>query len=99
VGAGEHGAAERTKSAVTIDKLREVARAEPFRAFTISLADGRRFRVRHPEFIWIPPEASRTFYIAGDGDSESIVDLLLVTSIDFGNGSNGRKRRRRKGKE
>lgn len=83
---------------MTIDKLREVMRAEPFRAFTISLADGRRLFVPHPEFVWVPPKASRTFYVAGKDDEESIVDLLLVTSIDFGSGANGRGKRNGKGK-
>lgn len=72
---------------MTIDQLRQVVKAEPFRPFTISLADGRRMSVPHPEFVWVPPKAARTFYVAGEGDSESIVDLLLVTSIDFGNGA------------
>jgi hypothetical protein len=79
---------------MTIDQLRKAARAEPFRLFTISLTDGRRFRVRHPEFILIPPEASRTFVMAESGEDYSIIDLLLVTSIDFGDGNGKRPRRR-----
>ena len=75
---------------MTIDQLRQAARAEPFEPFSVSLADGRRFFVPHPEFIWIPPKASRTFRIAGNKeDDESVGDLLLVTSIDFGNGASG----------
>ena len=83
---------------MTIDRVREVARAVPFKAFILSLTDGRRFRVRHPECIMIPPEASRTVVVAESGESYSIVDLLLVTSIDFGNARrfrpNGSARRR-----
>ncbi len=74
---------------MTIEQLRKAAKAEPFKAFTVSLADGRRFRVPHPEFLWIPPQASRTFFVAVEGDGESVIDLLLVTSIDFGNGARG----------
>ena len=84
---------------MTIDKLREVARAAPFRPFTISLADGRRLFVPHPKFVWIPPKASRTFYVAGKDEAESIVDLLLVTSIDFGNGADSQRKRQGKGKK
>jgi hypothetical protein len=81
---------------MTIDRLREAAKAQPFRPFTISLADGRRLTVPHPEFVWVPPNASRTFYVAGTGERESIVDLLLVTSIDFGNGKDVQRNRRGK---
>ena len=81
---------------MTIDQLRKAARAEPFRPFTISLTDGRRFLVRHPELILIPREASRTFVVAESGEDYSIIDLLLVTSIDFGDGRPKQSRRRGK---
>jgi hypothetical protein len=81
---------------MTIDQLRKAAKAEPFLTFTISLADGRRLRVKHPECILIPPEASRTFVVAESGEDYSIIDLLLVTSIDFGNGKDVRRNRRGK---
>ncbi|MDO8631145.1 MAG: hypothetical protein Q7R41_11695 [Phycisphaerales bacterium] len=81
---------------MTIDRLRKAVRAEPFKPFTISLTDGRRLYVRHPEFILVPPEASRTFVIAESGEDYSIIDLLLVTSIDFAGrkmpgGKNGKR--------
>jgi len=80
---------------MTIDQLRKTAKAEPFLPFTICLADGRRFCIRHPECILIPLEASRTFVVAESGEDYSIIDVLLVTSIDFGNGRGGRKKKRR----
>jgi hypothetical protein len=79
---------------MTIDQLRKAVRAEPFRPFTISLTDGRRFDVPHREFIWIPPEAARTIGVAGSGEDYSIIDLLLVTSLDFDRA----KSRRRNGR-
>lgn len=68
---------------MTIDQLRKAAKAEPFKPFSLSLADGRRFRVRNPEMIAVLPEATRTFVVAGTGEDYSIIDLLLVASIDF----------------
>lgn len=47
----------------------------------------------------IPPEASRTFVVAESGEDYSIIDLLLVTSIDFGNGSNARAKGNGKGRK
>jgi hypothetical protein len=83
---------------MTIDQLRRAATAEPFRPFTVSPADGRRFFVPHGEFIWVPPQASRTFHVAGEGeDDESMIDLLLVSSLDFGNGAMAPRNRKREG--
>jgi len=80
---------------MTIEQLRKAVKSERFEPFTLSLADGRRLYVPHPEFVWIPPEASRTFHVAGKGEDYSVVDLLLVASIDFGNGAVERRRRRK----
>lgn len=87
---------------MTIDQLRKAVKAEPFKPFTISLTDGRHFHVRHPEMIAVLPEATRTFVVAGTGEDYSIVDLLLVTSIDFdgrkaSGGKNGKRNGRSRG--
>jgi hypothetical protein len=79
---------------MTIDRLRQVVHAEPFRPFTICLTDGRQFRVRHPECMLIPPEAARTFVVAESGEDYRIIDLLLVSSIDFVDGKARRPGRR-----
>ncbi|MGE0481641.1 MAG: hypothetical protein AB7Q17_14340 [Phycisphaerae bacterium] len=79
---------------MTIERLREAARATPFKPFSISLADGRTVLVPHPECIRVPPEAQRTFVVVQGEESYSIIDLLLVTSLDFSNGRTARRRRR-----
>ena len=68
---------------MTIERLRDVVHAKPFRAFTVWLADGRGLRVRSVENIMIPPQAQRTFVVAESGEEYRIIDLLTVTSIDF----------------
>lgn len=68
---------------MTIERLRTAARAQPFKPFVVCLADGRKFRVSHPECILIPPEASRTFVVAETGEDYRIIDLLMVTSLDL----------------
>ncbi len=82
---------------MTIERLREAQRSEPFKPFTLRLADGRSFRVNHPEFLALPPKANdRTFLLfleSDDPDRESpmtILDSFLVVSLDFGEqGRNG----------
>ena len=81
---------------ITIEQLRKAYRAEPFKPFTISLTDGRRFYVGHQEYLLIAPQAQRTFVVASEDEDYSVVDLLLVTSLDYKNSRpNGRSRRKK----
>ena len=48
------------------DRIRELLRAQPFRPFAVVMADGRRFAVRHPEFVYLHPDR-RTVYLVEDG--------------------------------
>ena len=66
---------------MTIEQLRSVHRAAPFRSFTLHLADGRLLSVPHPDFLFITP-AGRTAIVAHQDDSFSVIDLLLVTEIE-----------------
>ena len=66
---------------MTIERLRNVHQAQPFHPFTIHLADGRTLPVPHRDFLSHSP-SGRTVIVYGDGDSFSIVDLLLVTEIE-----------------
>lgn len=66
---------------MTIEQLRNVHQAQPFHPFTIHLADGRTLLVPHRDFLSHSP-SGRTVIVYGEGDSFSIVDLLLVTEIE-----------------
>lgn len=79
---------------MTLDQLTEALNARPFRPFTLRTADGRGYYVPHREFVWHPPKSQRTLFVAKeDGEAAALVDLLLVTSLEFGkpgeNGGNG----------
>jgi hypothetical protein len=71
---------------MTIDQLRSVLNAVPFRPFAIHLADGSQIRVRHPDFLAQSP-TGRTIVVYRDDDTHSIVDLLLVTELKVENSS------------
>lgn len=70
---------------MTVDQLRTVRRAQPFRPFALHLTDGRQFRIEHPEFL-LQSRSGRTVVIESTDDSFEIIDLLLVTSIEVANG-------------
>lgn len=84
---------------MTVEQLRAAREAVPFKPFTIRLADGQAIDVPHPEFLMVTPIASRTFVVATSAESYRVIDLLLVTSLDFGahrrrNGAVRRRHRR-----
>ena len=80
---------------MTTDRLRNVWKAEPFRPFIIQLADGRQVEVRHPEFLSRSP-SGRSIIVYQQDESFNVIDLLLVTDLEVG--SNGRAKRRRRGR-
>jgi hypothetical protein len=67
---------------MTIERLHEVFRAQPFRPFAIHLADGRVAPVLHREFMASVP-TGRTIVVMQPDESVNIIDLLLVTDLEF----------------
>lgn len=67
---------------MTLTEVKRAYAAKPFRPFTLKLADGSRLRVRSPEFLAFFP-GGRTIVVVKDEGEYEIVDLLLVTSLDF----------------
>ena len=79
---------------MTIEQLRNVYNAQPFRPFVIHLADGRHVPVDHREFIMSVP-SGRTVIVAQGDDTVNIIDLLLVTDLELKLAANGSRKRRR----
>jgi len=79
---------------VTIEKIREAYKAQPFRPFVIHLADGRGIAVMSPEFILAAP-SGRTLVVFQQDDAMNVIDLLLVTDLEFKPSGNGAGKRRR----
>ncbi len=63
--------------AVNIKAMREAA---PFVPFTISLGDGRKFSVRHPDFLAISPN-DVDFVLFGEEGGINILASDPVTGI------------------
>jgi hypothetical protein len=64
---------------LTTESLKKLKNAQPFRPFSLHLADGQEVKVKHPDFLAYA--GGRTALVGfEDGDFE-IVDLLLVTSL------------------
>lgn len=79
---------------MTIEQLRAVYGAQPFRPFVMHLADGREIPVSHREFFMTVP-SGRTVVVAQPDDTLNIVDLLLVTDLEIKSVANGAGKRRK----
>lgn len=75
---------------MTAEQLKILREANPFRPFTIHLADGRTLSVPHRDFVSQFP-SGRTIIVYNPDDTYSIVDLYLVTELEVQKptGSNG----------
>lgn len=68
---------------MTIEKLRDAVNTEPFEPFVIVMGDGTRYRVTSREMVAMSPKASRTFLVAYGDEDHAVLDLLLVTALEF----------------
>jgi hypothetical protein len=68
---------------MTIEQFDKLHKARPFRPFYVHLADGRSYKVEHPEFAG-RTKGGRTILISDtDEDAFDVIDLLLVTAIGY----------------
>jgi hypothetical protein len=73
-----------------ISEIRNLLDAEPFRPFTIRVADGGRIRVVHPDFVALAPSGREMSVYHPDGDHQ-IIDVPLATRLEI-TGRNGSRK-------
>jgi hypothetical protein len=78
---------------MTIEQLRAAHSARPFKPFVIHLADGEQIPVHSHEFM-LPPPVGRTFVVYQPDGTMNILDLLLVTRLEFQPAANGKRKKR-----
>jgi hypothetical protein len=67
---------------MTIEQLRQAHQAQPYVPFSLHLADGKQLEVPHPEFL-SHSETGRTVIVHDQGERWNVIDLLLVTRLEF----------------
>ena len=79
----------------TINALTEVINAEPFKAFTLRLADGRSVHVDNPNLVAFLGTRRTLFVAHPKSERFELIDLLLINSVivDSGKGQGGQRRR------
>ena len=65
---------------MTVDQMKAARETNPFRPFTIQLADGRAHRIPHRDYLSMSP-GGRTVIVYRADEAFSILDLLLVTEL------------------
>ena len=80
-----------------LNSIRDMLRAQPFRAFDLCLADGRRIAVHHPEFVAMN---NRVVLVIDEESFTTTVEPLLIVSLEprknSGRGGNGSAKKGRK---
>jgi hypothetical protein len=68
-------------------EIRDALNKQPFEPFSLRLADGRRLDVRHREFVAV--SRRRVVVISADDESTSILEPLLIASIEYAGDGQG----------
>lgn len=66
---------------MTTEQFRSALHQQPFRPFTIHMADGRAFDVAHRDFVALS-QSGRTCIVFLPDESYSVLDLLLMSELE-----------------
>jgi len=75
--------------------IREALLRRPFESFSIRLADGRSLDIPHPEMVAV---GKRRIIVVEPDDSWSVIEPLLIVSLDYNGKRRRRTNRRKRGK-
>ena len=66
------------------ERIRELLHTTPFQPFIIYMADGRKFRVDHPDFVLASPK-NQSWVIVEEPDNDRVHHLaaLLMTGVEY----------------
>jgi hypothetical protein len=79
---------------MTVEQIRAVYNAQPFRLFVIHLADGRQVPVLSREFILTVP-SGRTIFVVQPDDTTNIIDMLVISDLEIKPSTNGTRKLQR----
>ena len=63
-----------------LGSIREALDASPFRPFAIRLANGRQYKIKHPDYAMLSP-TGRSMMVYTVGDRAAAINLSLVTEV------------------
>ena len=63
-------------------RIRDLLRVAPFQPFVIRMADGREYRIEHPDFVLAAASDVPQITIEEPNGRQHYLSALLVTSIE-----------------
>ncbi len=63
-------------------RIRDLLHATPFRPFIIYMADGREYRIDHPDFVLAPVSDVPQITIEEPDGRVRFLSVLLITSVE-----------------
>lgn len=63
-------------------RIRDLLRTAPFRPFVICMADGRDYRIEHPDFVLAAASDVPQITIEDPDGRQHYLSALLITSIE-----------------
>ena len=63
------------------DRVRDELKREPFRPFSLRMADGREYRVRHPEFVYMHPDGRTIYFVDEETGRGHYLSRSLVAEV------------------
>jgi len=69
---------------MTVEKIMEFWKRQPFAPFDIRVSDGRVYTVDHPDFL-MRSRDNKTVTFTTEDNREVIIDLSHVTSLEVAN--------------
>jgi hypothetical protein len=73
-------------------RVRDFVHAIPFKPFVIRTADGKQYRINHPDFIAVGGPTTPNIYIEDLDGNATFLSALLITSVATVNGKPLRRR-------
>jgi len=64
-------------------RIRELLRAVPFHPFVIRMADGREYRINHPDFVLAASTEIPQITIEEPAGTIHFLSALLITSVEL----------------
>jgi hypothetical protein len=63
-------------------RVRQLLHATPFQPFVIRMADGKEYRIEHPDFVLAASDVPQIIIEEADGNVH-FLSVLLVTSVEL----------------
>ena len=78
---------------MVIDVIRELNHATPFRPYEVRMTSGERYRVPHPDFVFVSPMGSYVIIVDANEGPHHLDTFLIEEAVPL-----HRRRRRNSGK-